>query len=606
MADKTLISGSLLKYKSWLKWSSKNFVLTQETLSYDSLSTRREGCIHIKNIRVENVGSGNSFNVINTVTNTTLYLKAPSVEEKIQWIDTINQAIDSIIQCGNLKKWTNLLKGWQLRYFILYKDRLCYYLTKETVTLRRGTIYLFNRRVNVTSSSAKYGFDVASMRGNTTWYLKAASEEELYTWTSKLSLIVTQDPTSALERSTSTAKLVETCPPVQASAPPLPGSTSSSVADEDSDVESNYRKDLECNICLELLHEPTTLTCGHSFCRNCLADLWSADPNRFSCPACRQAIQSVPNTNIALQNLIRVLYENEGEAREVSQHREAFDNFCNRGSPATASANRGGSVSTGTGPRSGLQTNIEYEFLKRGMCLIFVLWVGSKVLSPIIPSTTEQTFVEKTETEDNGTLWMHLESRNTIIFLLMGVMQSPRFLAVYVVLFWYSSVYYPALEVIAHITNQVVGLGFHLKVLLWGAADPYIWLIPVLLHHEQYLAAAASVVLAIIEAWGVFLYARQILALYVNQQNTRAAYRYYLKEAKREGLVSVMRLALARAISYLPWTWLPDVIYYCALLYLTAELVSKSVARARALLERTRSLGLPGVQISTVLMSTAH
>ena len=30
-------------------------------------------------------------------------------------------------------------------------------------------------------------------------------------------------------------------------------------------------------------------------------------------------------------------------------------------------------------------TNLEYEFLKRGMCLIFILWVGSKVISPFMP-----------------------------------------------------------------------------------------------------------------------------------------------------------------------------------------------------------------------------
>ena len=30
-------------------------------------------------------------------------------------------------------------------------------------------------------------------------------------------------------------------------------------------------------------------------------------------------------------------------------------------------------------------TNLEYEFLKRGMCLIFILWVGSKIISPLMP-----------------------------------------------------------------------------------------------------------------------------------------------------------------------------------------------------------------------------
>ena len=58
---------------------------------------------------------------------------------------------------------------------------------------------------------------------------------------------------------------------------------------------------------------------------------------------------------------------------------------------------------------------------------------------------------------------------------------------------------------------------------------------------------------------------------------------------------------------YLPWGWLPDVLYYVALLLVTGEMMSKYTNRVRGLLDRTRALGvssqIPGVQISNVSLS---
>ena len=45
--------------------------------------------------------------------------------------------------------------------------------------------------------------------------------------------------------------------------------------------------DLGCIICHELLAWPTTLPCGHSFCRDCLVGLWEAGRRR-SCPTSRE------------------------------------------------------------------------------------------------------------------------------------------------------------------------------------------------------------------------------------------------------------------------------------------------------------------------------
>ena len=41
-------------------------------------------------------------------------------------------------------------------------SRLCYYLNEASVGMRRGTIYLANRKVSVTRSATRFGFDVVS------------------------------------------------------------------------------------------------------------------------------------------------------------------------------------------------------------------------------------------------------------------------------------------------------------------------------------------------------------------------------------------------------------------------------------------------------------
>uniref|UniRef100_A0A8C2RCT0 RING-type domain-containing protein n=1 Tax=Capra hircus TaxID=9925 RepID=A0A8C2RCT0_CAPHI len=49
--------------------------------------------------------------------------------------------------------------------------------------------------------------------------------------------------------------------------------------------------DLGCIICHDLLAWPATLPCGHTFCRDCLLDLWRR--GRF-CPTCREGAPRPP------------------------------------------------------------------------------------------------------------------------------------------------------------------------------------------------------------------------------------------------------------------------------------------------------------------------
>ncbi|XP_067296574.1 bifunctional apoptosis regulator-like [Pseudorasbora parva] len=61
--------------------------------------------------------------------------------------------------------------------------------------------------------------------------------------------------------------------------------------------------EFSCHCCYEVLIDPTTLTCGHSFCRHCLA-LWWANNLRDECPECRAVWQGFPKVNILLRDAV--------------------------------------------------------------------------------------------------------------------------------------------------------------------------------------------------------------------------------------------------------------------------------------------------------------
>ncbi|XP_062849720.1 uncharacterized protein LOC134312002 [Trichomycterus rosablanca] len=72
-----------------------------------------------------------------------------------------------------------------------------------------------------------------------------------------------------------------------------------------------------CSICLEILKDPVTTSCGHSFCMVCINNCWDQEDDKrtYSCPQCRQTFTSRPvvSKSIILAEVVGNLKKRESQ-----------------------------------------------------------------------------------------------------------------------------------------------------------------------------------------------------------------------------------------------------------------------------------------------------
>ncbi|KAF7700402.1 hypothetical protein HF521_003360, partial [Silurus meridionalis] len=79
-----------------------------------------------------------------------------------------------------------------------------------------------------------------------------------------------------------------------------------------------------CPVCLELLKDPVTLHCGHSYCKVCIISFWDKEVQKkvYSCPQCRETFTPRPVLcrNNMLAEVVEKLKKNKLQAASAAHH----------------------------------------------------------------------------------------------------------------------------------------------------------------------------------------------------------------------------------------------------------------------------------------------
>nr|AAH95315.1 Zgc:110566 [Danio rerio] len=88
-----------------------------------------------------------------------------------------------------------------------------------------------------------------------------------------------------------------------------------------------------CPVCLNLLQDPVTIACGHSYCMSCITDCWNQEELKriYSCPLCKQSFTPRPALakNVVFAEMLEKLQKSRLQtAAPASVHTGSGDVEC--------------------------------------------------------------------------------------------------------------------------------------------------------------------------------------------------------------------------------------------------------------------------------------
>ncbi|XP_063070662.1 E3 ubiquitin/ISG15 ligase TRIM25-like [Engraulis encrasicolus] len=89
---------------------------------------------------------------------------------------------------------------------------------------------------------------------------------------------------------------------------------------------------LSCPVCLDLLKDPVTVPCGHSYCLKCITECWDQQDQKgiYSCPQCRETFTSRPvlRRSTMLMGVVENLKTTEQSSAETPRYAGPADVEC--------------------------------------------------------------------------------------------------------------------------------------------------------------------------------------------------------------------------------------------------------------------------------------
>uniref|UniRef100_A0A2K5RK98 Bifunctional apoptosis regulator n=1 Tax=Cebus imitator TaxID=2715852 RepID=A0A2K5RK98_CEBIM len=215
--------------------------------------------------------------------------------------------------------------------------------------------------------------------------------------------------------------------------------------------------EFSCHCCYDILVNPTTLNCGHSFCRHCLA-LWWASSKKTECPECREKWEGFPKVNILLRDAIEKLFpdairmrlEDIQQNNNIVQSLAAFQKYGNDQIPLAPNTGRV-NQQRGGGFFSGVLTALT------GVALLLTLTEEEFSKSPytIENSSHRRAILMELErvkalgVKPPQNLWEYKAvNPGRSLFLLYALKSSPRLGLLYLYLFDYTDTFLPFIHTI--------------------------------------------------------------------------------------------------------------------------------------------------------------